>query len=165
MKRQRRKERKDHANQPGLTATGRGQETQEERIEGQSAKQNEKRLRYRRRSRRGGDLLHKDTLSTTVYRSLKKPNRQAVRRQTSQKKRKIGAHIWSTSGRWLHNDRRQSVQGPSNRHPAALPDHPCHMGGISAARRKMTGAARQSGSNADDPATGPGERQGERSIT
>jgi len=38
MKRQRRKERKDHANQPGRTATGRGQETQEERIEGQSVK-------------------------------------------------------------------------------------------------------------------------------
>jgi hypothetical protein len=38
MKRQRRKERKDHANQPGVTATGRGQETQEERIQGQSAK-------------------------------------------------------------------------------------------------------------------------------
>jgi len=64
-----------------------------------------------------------------------------------------------------YKDRQQSVQGPSNRHPAALPDHPRHMGGISAAGHKLTGAERQSGANADDPATGPGERRGERSIT
>ena len=32
----------NHANQPGVTATGRGQETQEERIQGQSAKEKAK---------------------------------------------------------------------------------------------------------------------------
>jgi hypothetical protein len=39
------------------------------------------------------------------------------------------------------------------------------MGGISAARHKITGTERQKRLNADDPATGPAEMQGERSST
>jgi|APDOM4702015023_1054809.scaffolds.fasta_scaffold278543_1 hypothetical protein len=78
MKRQRRKERKDHANQPGVTATGRGQETQEERIEGQSAKQNEKATIPEEIAAWGRPSPQRHAEYDGIQK-LEKPNRQAVR--------------------------------------------------------------------------------------